>query len=163
MPAEDNDQRKRARLVTAANADEKPSQRFHGTDDDAVNEDEVVPQPADGIPLAEEKEVAEDTSDEVTKAEMESPAPVPLAAALPVSQYVRDEDDDDDDEDEAFHTVPGRFLSENTPTKLGRQKPPVGVWTYIKRLRDLHFCAYYILWQQLNGIIIGTLAAYIYK
>ena len=68
MPAENNDQRKRAHLVTAADADEKLSQRFHGTDD-AVNEDEVVPQPADGIPLAEE-EVAEDTSDEVTKSEM---------------------------------------------------------------------------------------------
>ena len=143
MSAEDKDRRKRACPVTAADADEQPSQRFHGTDDDAVNEDELVPQPADGIILAEEKTVAEDTPDEVMKAEMEimeSPVPVPLAGALPVLEYVRDDDDEDDDEDEALYTarVPGRFLSENTPTKRGHQKPPVGVWTFIKRLRDLH-------------------------
>ena len=90
---------------------------------------------------SEEKRSDKATPSDKDAATEEEPTQVALPAALPTTQYAIDEDPRLDAADEDFRQIPSEHVQENTPSKSVRNgitKPIVGVWKYIKRLRNLH-------------------------
>ena len=126
------DQRKRA----------KRSRACSDSEEDVVESPGVTPVIHVDSPVATPAE--EKTPDDTPVVDAEMVPPIPLAGALKVTQYEMDDEDLDEDSstvEENMHEIPGAFLSNNTPSKSsapGKIVKTMGVWKYIKRIRNLH-------------------------